>query len=202
MTVVDTDTMVLTAMRRLGCASSPQEIAEASGLSDSTVRSVLRRWQFAGLAERQRSHVTTGGRRPWLWTIRVADEGQRPALLVPERQQTPAEQFEAAARRLGAVLEEVDRKAEREGWRERALTWLHGYLLEHAEFFPDDVWAAGMPEPLERRWMGAVVREAARRQWITTTDRVRPRTSGNLTVARVWRSALYRPAFTMAAGSP
>lgn len=77
-------------------------------------------------------------------------------------------------------------------WKQRAWEWLKGYLEDHAEFFPDDVWAAGLEAPPERRAFGPLVQRAARDGWIVKTDRTRPRTLGHATPAAVWRSTLYR----------
>lgn len=79
-----------------------------------------------------------------------------------------------------------------EDWNTYARAWLHDYLVTHAEFFCDDVWAAGLAEPPEARAMGPVVKYAAARGWIVRTERMRPRTRGHATAAPVWRSTLYR----------
>lgn len=77
-------------------------------------------------------------------------------------------------------------------WNEYARSWLHDYLLVHREFFPDDVWAAGLAEPPEARAFGPVVKWASAHGWIVKTGEWRQRTRGHASSASVWRSTLYR----------
>lgn len=76
-------------------------------------------------------------------------------------------------------------------WLLYAWDWLQGYLATHAEFFPDDVWAAGLDEPPNARALGPLVQRAAREGLIVRTDRMRPRTRGHTTPGIVWKSLVY-----------
>lgn len=78
-------------------------------------------------------------------------------------------------------------------WNARAWAWLLDYLRTHAEFFPDDVWAAGLERPRELRAFGPLVARAARAGYIVKSGRLRQRTRGHATAAAVWRSMLYQP---------
>lgn len=78
-----------------------------------------------------------------------------------------------------------------EDWAAAAWGWLLEYLRTHAEFFPDDVWAAGLAKPPELRAFGPLVLRAARLKYITKTGTFRQRTRGHATAAAVWRSELY-----------
>lgn len=77
-------------------------------------------------------------------------------------------------------------------WKETAWDWLVGYLQSHREFFPDDVWRAGLEEPPNARALGPLVKRAAAAGLIVKTDRTRQRTRGHATPAVVWRSLVYR----------
>lgn len=88
------------------------------------------------------------------------------------------------------AMQQVDAHAD-DAWKFHAWTWLLDYLAAHEEFFPDDVWAAGLPVPRERRALGPLVSKAARAGYIVATDKVRARTRGHTTPAMVWRSTLY-----------
>lgn len=87
-------------------------------------------------------------------------------------------------------MAQVDEHAPVE-WKQQAWSWLVGYLRTHAEFFPDDVWAAGCPVPPERRAFGPLVQRAAREGLIVKSGRTRPRTLGHATPAEVWNSISY-----------
>ncbi len=89
-----------------------------------------------------------------------------------------------------AALEQVEGNADA-AWKEYAWQWLLGYLRSHEEFFPDDVWAAGLAKPVELRAFGPLVLRAARLKLIVKTGRLRARTRGHATAAAVWRSAVY-----------
>ncbi len=88
-----------------------------------------------------------------------------------------------------AALTQVEANAD-DGWKEYAWAWLLDYLRAHAEFFPDDVWAAGLTKPRELRALGPLVQRAARLRYIVQTGRHRKRTRGHATAAAVWRSML------------
>jgi hypothetical protein len=92
-----------------------------------------------------------------------------------------------------AAMQQVAEHAPVE-WKDRAWSWLLGYLRAHAEFFPDDVWAAGCPVPPERRAFGPLVLKASRAGLIVRTGRTRPRTLGHATSGDVWRSTVYQEA--------
>lgn len=77
-------------------------------------------------------------------------------------------------------------------WKTTAWEWLLVYLQEHREFFPDDVWRAGLAEPPNARAFGPLVKRAAHEGLIVRTDQMRPRTRGHATPGPVWRSAIYR----------
>lgn len=101
---------------------------------------------------------------------------------------------EARARR-DAALAELERLEDRgDPWPLTAYAWLIDYLLEHAELFGDDVWAAGLPAPeaADGRALGPVVRRLAREGLIERIG-YRPRASGNLTPAPLWRSLIFQP---------
>jgi hypothetical protein len=100
--------------------------------------------------------------------------------------------FDALEQRDEAMAA-VDAAAPEE-WKDTATLWLIDYLHGHEEFFSDDVWAAGLPEPPEARAFGPIVRRAIRAGHIVATEQTRPRTRGHATPAVVYRSTLYRRA--------
>lgn len=76
-------------------------------------------------------------------------------------------------------------------WKEQAWLWLLDYLKTHEEFFPDDVWEAGLQAPPERRAFGPLVAKASRAGYIVKTNQMRPRTLGHATAGPVWKSLIY-----------
>ena len=91
------------------------------------------------------------------------------------------------------ALEQVEHNAEPE-WKDEAWAWLVRYLEQHPTFFPDDVWAAGCPEPREARAFGPLVLKASKQGLIVKTSERRQRTRGNCAEAGVWASKIYKGA--------
>jgi len=88
-------------------------------------------------------------------------------------------------------MKQVEENASSE-WKEMAWEWLVNYLEVNEEFFPDDVWAAGLPVPKELRAFGPLVLRAARAGYIVKSGKLRQRTRGHGTAAAVWASTIYR----------
>lgn len=89
-----------------------------------------------------------------------------------------------------------------EEWYAAALDALHDLARSREAFTADELQPllAGLGRPHEPRVVGAVMREGARRHWITKTDEYRPSSlARNHAAPRVlWRSLLVRPDVTPA----
>ncbi len=80
-------------------------------------------------------------------------------------------------------------------WKVRALDAINTCALSFPHFTTDAVWALldGGPETHERRALGAVMRDAARRGWIESTERTEQaaRVVAHQRPQRVWHSLIY-----------
>ena len=98
---------------------------------------------------------------------------------------------------LGEILEESIERAGRhadQDWMERALEKVAVVAQHFDEFTTDDLWDAGLESTRENRALGAVMRRAVARKWITKTDRVRSSRLHKRNHGRsisVWKSNLY-----------
>lgn len=89
-----------------------------------------------------------------------------------------------------AALERVEEATDEE-WRMMALAAVKRTCLTLDEFIVDDVWRiADLPRTREDRALGPVMRAAARSQWCSKTDRMRPSIRSHLSGKPVWRSLL------------
>jgi len=91
-------------------------------------------------------------------------------------QESPPELFPAAddPGPSGEALrdEGIARAASGAGpWIEQALAAARRILISRREMTTDDLWEAGIPRPAEPRAAGAVMREAANRNWCRATTR-------------------------------
>lgn len=81
-------------------------------------------------------------------------------------------------------------------WVTYATGFVYTYLEQHDTLFVDDLWAAGLIEPVSPRALGAVLGRAARDGWmepITTDDgylACRRSVRSHMTPKIVWRSLL------------
>ncbi len=96
------------------------------------------------------------------------------------------------ARKAGSRKAKAATDAATIEWRTEASMWLVSYLLDNPTLFVDDIWAAGCPEPRERRAIGSLIQSLARRGLIVKTGQYRPRTQGHGSPADVWKSLLYQ----------
>lgn len=75
-------------------------------------------------------------------------------------------------------------------WRvDTALPFIRNYLETHATLFGEDLWAAGLPEPHDRKALGPAIREAARRGWMEQSGQTRI-SAQNANPKPIWRSLL------------
>ena len=111
--------------------------------------------------------------------LRQVLDGAAPPAPDPEMQRAEREQaIEAIAASSAEWREEV------------AMPFIKDYLLIHPTLFVDDLWAAGLPEPHDRKALGPALREAHRRGWIVQTGDHRISAS-NSNPKPVWASRLY-----------
>ncbi len=92
------------------------------------------------------------------------------------------------------AIERVEEHADPE-WKAHALDAIESCARSFPTFTTDAVWALldGGPETHEPRALGAVMREAARRGWVESTDRTEQtaRVHAHQRPARVWHSLIY-----------
>lgn len=138
-------------------------------------------------ASRAAHHDPLGEGRPAPRGVGTS-EPERPA----ERSSVPRSLVSARAERDQAMASVEEHAGE--DWNAYARAWLFDYLTDHAEFFPDDAWQAGLREPPEARAWGPVVKYAASHGWIVKSGEWRQRTRGHATAAPVWRSTLWKGA--------
>src|SRR5690554_6727734 len=93
----------------------------------------------------------------------------------------------AAAVRRHDGLVAVEANADDE-WKAKALRAIERHLRDHAEFFVDDLWAAGLERPAESRALGPVILKAAREGWMRKTGGYRPSVASNGSPKPVWKS--------------
>lgn len=79
-------------------------------------------------------------------------------------------------------------------WVDVAYDALIIYLLNHSEFFVDDFWAANpdLPQPIDKRALGAVVTKASREGHMMKSGRSRPSVRSNLSDKPIWTSLIRR----------
>ncbi len=81
-----------------------------------------------------------------------------------------------------------------EDWLRHALNAVENCAMRMVHFTTDDVWdrLTNLEHPPEPRALGAVMREAAKRGWVETTDRIRKstRVACHGRPVRVWKSLL------------
>lgn len=109
-----------------------------------------------------------------------------------------AHQIDAARQAAERRKERALRAAERpqlDGWRNDARAFLRSYLVNHAELFPPDLPAAGlppMPEGASAKAVGAVIVYAIRNGWMEQSGEYRRSPSSNMSPKPVYRSLIYR----------
>lgn len=104
--------------------------------------------------------------------------GRRPPAPDPETQRTEREQA------IEAIAEAST------GWRnDIALPFIRRHLEQHATLFVEDLWAAGLPEPHDRKALGPAVREAARRGWMEQSGETRI-SAQNANPKPIWKSLI------------
>lgn len=115
--------------------------------------------------------------------LRDVLDGRRPPAPSPDAQRSEREQS-------------IDQIAESSaGWRnDTALPFIRRYLETHPTLFVDDLWAAGLPEPHDRKALGPALRDAARRQWMVQSGDHRI-SAQNANPKPVWRSLLHEAPF-------
>jgi hypothetical protein len=99
---------------------------------------------------------------------------------------------ERAEAERDAGIAQAQRSADQK-WLDEAWRWLNEHLRNNATFFSDDAWESGLERPREARAFGPVVLRASRAGLMVKTNEMRPRTSGHMTPAPVWRSLVYEP---------
>ena len=119
--------------------------------------------------------------------------GVNVSTFMPERRSTASRSLELAHAERDLAMTRVESAAPVE-WRITAWAWLLDYLATHAEFFPDDVWEAGLEVPPERRAFGPLVQRAAREGLIVKAGYMRARTLGHATRAEVWKPTIHQEA--------
>ena len=103
----------------------------------------------------------------------------------------------AAPTLFDQALEERDKGMKRvndataEAWKRYADDFILAYAKKHRIVFVDDLWDAGLTEPLSPRALGPRMKAAAVAGWITKTDRVRPSVRSHLTGKPIWVSNVY-----------
>ena len=83
-----------------------------------------------------------------------------------------------------------------EEWHEYALEFVRQYLRRNRTLHVDQLWRAGLQEPTSPRALGAVMQEAAKRNWITAIRAhggtvARPSTRSNMQLKPLWKSELF-----------
>jgi hypothetical protein len=93
----------------------------------------------------------------------------------------------ARAEGIAAVDDNAD-----EQWKEEALAFVQAYLQQHPTLFGDDLWAAGLPEPRERRALGPVILRAARNGWMEKSGDHRASHSSHGIPKPIWLSLIHQ----------
>lgn len=79
-------------------------------------------------------------------------------------------------------------------WREFAMELIIKLAQQRQEITADDIWEAGLPETRENRALGAVIQDAAKRNILAPTDRVkksrRVKHNHGRSIA-IWKSLLF-----------
>ena len=89
-----------------------------------------------------------------------------------------------------------------EEWALYARRFVKEFLETHDSLHVDDLWAAGLEEPVSARGLGQVVKDAIRSGWMVRWPAydsqmnevgvvARPSVSSNLSLKPVWKSKLY-----------
>lgn len=111
--------------------------------------------------------------------LREVLSGERPAAPSPDEQRAEREQ----------AIDQVE--ANNNGWiHETALPFIRGYLEQHASMFTEDLWAAGLQQPVEPKALGAAVRIAAQRGWMRKSGQTRI-SAQNANEKPIWSSLLF-----------
>ncbi|QSX40343.1 hypothetical protein [Shewanella cyperi] len=82
---------------------------------------------------------------------------------------------------------------DKEAWKKAAFETVVKVAESKEEFTPDDIWDAGLPKPLEARWLGPVMNAVKREGIIEKTGRVQPtrqKESHGCDVT-IWKSNIY-----------
>lgn len=111
--------------------------------------------------------------------LREVLAGERPPAPSPESQRAEREQA------IDAIAQAST------GWRnDVALPFIREYLEQHPTLFVDDLWAAGLAEPHDRKALGPALREAHRLGWMEQTGDHRVSAS-NSNPKPIWKSLIY-----------
>ncbi len=98
--------------------------------------------------------------------------------------------FDQAAEGRKAGMEQTDENAD-EWWKDYADLFIWNYCRTHQWMFVDDLWEAGLEEPVSMRALGPRIVAAARHGYIERTDRSRPSVRSHLTHKPIWKSLIY-----------
>jgi DNA polymerase len=105
------------------------------------------------------------------------------------RQHLLAAEIQEARHRRDEALARVESAAEQH-WMDTAWEALTRYLETHPQFFVDDLWSTGLPEPRESRALGPVVLRAAREGLMRKSGHFRKSVRSNMTEKPVWTSLI------------
>ncbi len=94
------------------------------------------------------------------------------------------------SKQLKLALDKVEAGTE-PGWRAQAIDIVRRVCQAKADFFCDDIWAAGLPPTNNDKALGPIMMFAARQGWCKKTDRVRPSIRSHYSGKPVWESLLY-----------
>lgn len=77
-----------------------------------------------------------------------------------------------------------------EEWQARAMAVILKLCQEREDWFCDDIWAQGLPQPRNGKLLGVVVQRAARLKLCVATDRLRKSVHSHGSGKVVWKSIL------------